>query len=211
MALKNTSMENPQRIITSNKRSIQCRQRNEGQEQQQGQQLVRQRRLSHHYYNITTTTVTALAITATLLNLVSYVTAFTTTTSYHRQQQQHHHDQIHVYYRPSSITFSSLHSSTTIFGRSTTTATTATKSYGLLPTFATPSKSKTGLFLAPRPAGSGGKSDQAEWKALLMALQLYKAAYGDLKVPVRFVVPSMAPWPGMYTHIKTKVSISVDV
>jgi hypothetical protein len=25
---------------------------------------------------------------------------------------------------------------------------------------------------------------------------MYKAAYGDLKVPTRFVVPSMAPWPG---------------
>ncbi|KAL3924793.1 MAG: hypothetical protein SGILL_000822 [Bacillariaceae sp.] len=38
-------------------------------------------------------------------------------------------------------------------------------------------------------------SDQADWKALLMSLQLYKAAYGDLKVPKVFVVPSMAPWP----------------
>lgn len=41
-------------------------------------------------------------------------------------------------------------------------------------------------------------SDKEEWRALLAAFQLYKAAYGDLKVPVRFVVPSMKPWPGKY-------------
>lgn len=28
---------------------------------------------------------------------------------------------------------------------------------------------------------------------------MYKAAYGDLKVPSRFVVPAMPPWPGMYS------------
>jgi hypothetical protein len=51
----------------------------------------------------------------------------------------------------------------------------------------------TQLFLSTR----GNKSsDQSEWKAVLLALQLYKAAYGDLKVPMLFVVPSMAPWPG---------------
>ena len=40
------------------------------------------------------------------------------------------------------------------------------------------------------------KSDVEEWNALLAAFQMYKAAYGDLKVPSRFVVPSMPPWPG---------------
>jgi len=40
------------------------------------------------------------------------------------------------------------------------------------------------------------KSDQEEWNALLAAFQMYKAAYGDLKVPSRFVVPAMPPWPG---------------
>ncbi len=40
------------------------------------------------------------------------------------------------------------------------------------------------------------KSDEAEWNALLAAFQMYKAAYGDLKVPSRFVVPAMPPWPG---------------
>ena len=34
-----------------------------------------------------------------------------------------------------------------------------------------------------------------EWKAVVSAFQMYKAAYGDLKVPTRFVVPSMPPWP----------------
>ena len=41
-----------------------------------------------------------------------------------------------------------------------------------------------------------GKSDKEEWDAVLDAFQMYKAAYGDLKVPSRFVVPSMPPWPG---------------
>ena len=41
-----------------------------------------------------------------------------------------------------------------------------------------------------------GKSDEEDWQALIAAFQMYKAAYGDLKVPSRFVVPSMPPWPG---------------
>ena len=45
-------------------------------------------------------------------------------------------------------------------------------------------------------SSSGGKADETEWKTLVLAFQMYKAAYGDLKVPSRFVVPSMAPWPG---------------
>ena len=44
--------------------------------------------------------------------------------------------------------------------------------------------------------GHGGNTDETEWKTLVLAFQMYKAAYGDLKVPSRFVVPSMAPWPG---------------
>ena len=38
--------------------------------------------------------------------------------------------------------------------------------------------------------------DDADWRTTLAAFQMYKAAYGDLKVPSRFVVPGMAPWPG---------------
>jgi hypothetical protein len=38
--------------------------------------------------------------------------------------------------------------------------------------------------------------DDLEWNALVAAFQVYKAAYGDLKVPSRFTVPSMSPWPG---------------
>lgn len=53
-------------------------------------------------------------------------------------------------------------------------------------------RSSSKLFMAQ----AGKASDQADWKAILMALQLYKAAYGDLLVPKVFVVPSMAPWPG---------------
>jgi hypothetical protein len=37
--------------------------------------------------------------------------------------------------------------------------------------------------------------DTAEWKAVLAAFKMYKAAYGDLRIPLRFIVPSMPPWP----------------
>jgi len=47
-----------------------------------------------------------------------------------------------------------------------------------------------------QPTNNASKSDDEEWNALLAAFQMYKAAYGDLKVPSRFVVPSMPPWPG---------------
>lgn len=38
-------------------------------------------------------------------------------------------------------------------------------------------------------------SDEDEWRAMLAAFQMYKAAYGNLKVPLRFIVPGLAPWP----------------
>jgi hypothetical protein len=59
--------------------------------------------------------------------------------------------------------------------------------------------SRTKLSFAANTDSSAStrKSDQQEWKAVFQALQLYKAAYGDLKVPAKFVVPSAAPWPGM--------------
>jgi hypothetical protein len=38
--------------------------------------------------------------------------------------------------------------------------------------------------------------EENEWRAIMAAFQMYKAAYGDLKVPLRFVVPSLSPWPG---------------
>ena len=41
--------------------------------------------------------------------------------------------------------------------------------------------------------------DEDEWRTVLAAFQMYKAAYGDLKVPSRFIVPGMAPWPGKFT------------
>ena len=40
--------------------------------------------------------------------------------------------------------------------------------------------------------------DEDEWRTVIAAFQMYKAAYGDLKVPSRFVVPGMAPWPGTW-------------
>jgi hypothetical protein len=45
------------------------------------------------------------------------------------------------------------------------------------------------------------EDDDAEWKTILAAFQMYKAAYGDLKVPSRFVVPGMAPWPGEFVDL----------
>ena len=64
---------------------------------------------------------------------------------------------------------------------------------------------KSGVYTLPMlfatkkemlPQERASKSDEKEWNALLAAFQMYKAAYGDLKVPSRFVVPSMPPWPG---------------
>jgi hypothetical protein len=55
--------------------------------------------------------------------------------------------------------------------------------------------SATALFVAPQ----NPEPDEDEWRALLAAFQMYKAAYGDLKVPSRFIVPGMPPWPGKNT------------
>lgn len=48
------------------------------------------------------------------------------------------------------------------------------------------------------------KPDASEWQAVTAALKMYKAAYGDLKVPSRFVVPALPPWPGMYSSVCCK-------
>ena len=72
----------------------------------------------------------------------------------------------------------------------------------------------------PRPfitrlfASNPPDSEQDEWRAVLAAFKLYKAAYGDLRIPTRFVVPSMAPWPGknktllFINHVSRLISIS---
>jgi len=39
------------------------------------------------------------------------------------------------------------------------------------------------------------KKDEDEWQTVISAFELYKSAFGDLKVPSRFIVPSMEPWP----------------
>ena len=54
------------------------------------------------------------------------------------------------------------------------------------------------LFSSLDESDSGDLSDQEEWKALVASLKMYKAAYGNLKVPSRFVVPAMAPWPSEF-------------
>ena len=46
------------------------------------------------------------------------------------------------------------------------------------------------------PSADSNVDDEKEWRTVMAAFQMYKAAYGDLKVPSKFVVPGMAPWPG---------------
>ena len=50
-------------------------------------------------------------------------------------------------------------------------------------------------------AATNKDAEKAEWRAILAAFQMYKAAYGDLRVPTRFVVPSMPPWPGEFFQL----------
>eukprot|EP00984_Skeletonema_dohrnii_P012297 scaffold4978_cov122-Skeletonema_dohrnii-CCMP3373.AAC.4 len=55
---------------------------------------------------------------------------------------------------------------------------------------------------ADSEAVSSPVEDEDEWRTVLAAFQMYKAAYGDLKVPSRFVVPGMAPWPELAWKMK---------
>jgi len=52
--------------------------------------------------------------------------------------------------------------------------------------------------------------DEDEWRTVLAAFQMYKAAYGDLKVPSRFIVPGMAPWPGKFALMSYNVYITKE-
>lgn len=56
---------------------------------------------------------------------------------------------------------------------------------------------RSALFASDSDASSQKKPepDEDERRALIAAFQMYKAAYGDLKVPSRFIVPAMPPWP----------------
>lgn len=49
--------------------------------------------------------------------------------------------------------------------------------------------------------GEKTSDDDDEWNTLVSAFKMYKAAYGDLKVPSRFVVPSMPPWPSKFSFV----------
>lgn len=46
------------------------------------------------------------------------------------------------------------------------------------------------------PYAQSEVEDEDEWRTVIASFQMYKAAYGDLKVPSRFIVPGIAPWPG---------------
>jgi hypothetical protein len=52
------------------------------------------------------------------------------------------------------------------------------------------------LTLREKAKDGETSADEKEWRAIMAAFKMYQAAYGDLKVPLRFVVPSLAPWPG---------------
>ena len=67
--------------------------------------------------------------------------------------------------------------------------------------------SATSVEKASAASGSGN-DDENEWRAIVSSFKMYKAAYGDLKVPSRFVVPSMPPWPepGWGLKLGTKVA-----
>lgn len=60
------------------------------------------------------------------------------------------------------------------------------------------STSSSKLSMSP----SEETDDAEEWKAVMAAFKMYKAAYGDLKVPQRFVVPNMPPWPSVAWGLK---------
>jgi len=65
------------------------------------------------------------------------------------------------------------------------------------------SKTTTNLFSSSKAAEqmsegknmNSHKADEGEWNSLIASFKMYRAAYGDLKVPSRFVVPAMSPWP----------------
>jgi hypothetical protein len=75
----------------------------------------------------------------------------------------------------------------------------APTSFLVNPQFGRSSTASTALFSSEtetEPIQSSFPDDEDEWRTLLSAFQMYKAAYGDLKVPRRFIVPAMQPWPG---------------
>jgi len=45
-------------------------------------------------------------------------------------------------------------------------------------------------------------TEAKEWEIIMSAFHMYKAAFGDLKVPSRFVVPELQPWPAPTHNLK---------
>lgn len=79
------------------------------------------------------------------------------------------------------------------------TVTAASGPYYRIPSFSprrNPGRIAWSTLLSSAGDHEGDAPDEEEWKAMLAAFQMYNAAYGNLKVPLRFVVPSLAPWPG---------------
>ena len=148
---------------------------------------------SRHYNSFCylTKKVTAITIVVVALYAVSSVSAFT-------QPQNRHGKSICAASGrtvPSSGTI--IHSKASFLTPSKTASAFSTKK----------SLSSTRLFMSTENK-SPKSADQQEWRAVFLALQLYKAAYGDLKVPPHFVVPAVAPWPGMFLFTLFLCSLS---
>lgn len=62
--------------------------------------------------------------------------------------------------------------------------------------------SREDLVESNKSSSSSSSDDEEEWRAVVAGFQMYKAAYGDLKVPQRFVVPNMPPWPRVAWGLK---------
>ncbi len=99
--------------------------------------------------------------------------------SLHNQHNQHNHNHHNHHNHLQPISTSQTRNSLI----STTTTTTSL--------FA----ESTGQQEGKSVLGEKTNNDDDEWNTLVSAFKMYKAAYGDLKVPSRFVVPSMPPWP----------------
>lgn len=47
-----------------------------------------------------------------------------------------------------------------------------------------------------------------DWDLIVDCLVVYKAQFGDLRIPAKFVVPDMAPWPRMARGMKIGVRVA---
>lgn len=87
-------------------------------------------------------------------------------------------------------------SSNKITGQNSSSGTSCSSPISRLPYFGISTRPLSIISKTRLMSSNDQDSDKEEWRALLAAFTMYKAAYGDLKIPIRFVVPSLPPWPG---------------